>query len=243
MYTGTHKISYYDLDMHGHVKLSALLRMVHIAADINATELGIGFDTLSANDMTFILQRVAFNTARMPSYGEAVTIRTWPDSVARGTFMRKGDMYDDAGKKIMEWASMWILFNVAARRILKPGALPVELPDFENYGVNTKPEKIILPAAGEIFGEPFSEYKHTVRYADSDTNMHMNNSIYGDLIGNALYPKPETPAAVHREIQINYLAEACPGEEITVTARKENETVLIIGKTHEKTAFAAKITR
>ncbi|MCL2578022.1 MAG: thioesterase [Defluviitaleaceae bacterium] len=232
MYEGNHKISYYDLDLMGRVKLSAFLKMVHIAADINANDLGIGFKELSALNMTFVLQRFAIASMRMPVYGETVKIHTWPDSVARGTFTRKGDMYDESGKKIMEWASLWILFDIAERKILKPSTLPVELPVFEEHGVSITPEKIILPT---VDGAEFSRYTHTVRYADVDTNKHMNNSIYGDLIGNAISSQN------WREIQINYLAETRQDEEIDVIAYRENDTFLIKGKTPARISFAARV--
>jgi len=239
MYEENHKISYYDLDFLGRVRLSALLRTVHIAADENANTLKIGFNELAAYNMTFVLQRFAVFAARMPAYGETVKIRTWPDGAARGTFTRKGDMYDTSGKKIMEWASMWVLFDIAERKILKPKALPVKLPEFADHGVKINPEKITPPA--ESFDEEFSRHTHTVRYADVDTNRHMNNSIYGDLIGNALYPQVDQTPQVWREIQINYQAEARHGEEITVTAYRENDTFFVLGKTSEKTSFTAQI--
>ena len=232
MYEEKRKINYYDLDSAGRVKLSALLRIVHIAADENATELGIGFAEMWRREMSFILQRFAVLVARMPAYGDVVTIRTWPDSVARGTFLRKGDMFDANGKKIMEWASLWILFDIAARKILKPQALHVALPDFANHGVQISPEKIILPAESE----KISAHVHTVRYADVDTNQHMNNSIYGDLIGNAL---PLSHA--WREMQINYLAETRLGDEISVAAHRHNNAIFVMGNSSEKTSFVARV--
>ncbi|MCL2224312.1 MAG: thioesterase [Defluviitaleaceae bacterium] len=235
MYTGKHKITYYDLDLAGRVKLSALLRMVHIAADINANDLKIGFKELSAINMTFVLQRIAFGAARIPAYGETVEIRTWPSSVARGTFIRKGDMYDESGKKIMEWASLWILFNISERKILKPSALPLALPECEDHGVKIMPEKIILPTKENPFGAEFSAHTHTVRYADVDTNQHMNNSIYGDLIGNAIGSQN------WREVQINYLAETRQCEEISITAYHSTDTFLITGAASNRTSFAARV--
>jgi acyl-ACP thioesterase len=238
MYKGKHRITYYDLDLMGRVKLSALLRMVHIAADVNANELGIGFRQLSRLDMSFVLQRFALRTARVPAYDENVTIRTWPDSVARGTFLRKGDMHDENNKKIMEWTSLWILFDIAARKILKPSALPIVLPKFEDHGVKITPENIILPQ-----GDSFSSYKHIVSYADVDTNEHMNNSIYGDLIGNVLFPSVESAknSQPWREVQINYLAETRLGDEIIVNAFQEGDETVITGKTPQRLSFAARV--
>lgn len=245
MYEGKHKITYYDLDLLGSVKLSAFLRMVHIAADENASSLGTGFNELSALNMSYVLQRFAVRANRMPAYGECVTIRTWPECVSKGTFIRKGDMYCEKGEKLMEWASMWILLDLAARKILRPSALPVALPDFVDYGVDLLTQKIILPEPGEAYGEEFSRYIHTVRYAEVDTNRHMNNSIYGDLIGNALFPTIEAADAAAsrpwREIHINYLAETRLGDEIDVTARRNGGTFLITGTANGRASFAARV--
>ncbi|MCL2198650.1 MAG: thioesterase [Defluviitaleaceae bacterium] len=233
MYEGKYRITYYDLDAAGRVKLSALLRMVHIAAEINATEIGIGFNELSVLNMSFVLQRFGLSVMRMPAYDEMVTIRTWPDSVARGTFLRKGDMHDAHGQKIMEWTSMWILLDLAARKILRPSALPVELPKFEDHGVTIAPLKITLP---DTEWPKTNQYVHTVRYADIDTNNHMNNSIYGDLITNALSQTPPW-----QEVQINYLSETRLSDQIEVRTTHSGNTYTVTGTTGERIAFAAQI--
>ena len=64
MYEGKHRITYYDLDFRGQVKLSAILRMVHIAADVNAKELGIGFSVLHPLNISFVLQRFGLGISR-----------------------------------------------------------------------------------------------------------------------------------------------------------------------------------
>lgn len=236
MYNEKHRITYYDLDMAGRMKISALLRMVHIAADIDATRLGIGFSEMSRLNMTFILQRFALRMARMPEYNEVVQLRTWPDSVARGTFLRKGDMRDENGTKIMEWTSLWILFDTAERKILKPTVLFDAVPEFKEAASGTDygilPERIILPDSCE----EFSRYTHTVRFSEVDTNIHMNNSIYGDLINNAL-----GGAKNWREMQLNYTAETRLDDEIDVAAYRDRDTFYVKGVSGERMSFAARV--
>lgn len=292
-------INYYDLDCYGRLKFSALLRMVHIAADVNATELGIGYAQLAPLGLSFVLQRFsaavcsgegewhlpeyseegelhlpkysgeggrqclpAYDQAgerRLPAYGEEIELRTWPAAIERGLFIRKGAMYDINGRKRLEWASLWLLFDLNTRRILKASALPIE-PDTllqGDKGVGTAPDKVIIPADWSSWGCPHSTHTHTVRYADLDTNGHMNNAIYGDVVGNAAYapsikkegndgadPAPvpivNTTPAPWTRLDINYLAETRPGDEIRVTARAsddpnciknvDNNEVFIIGE-------------
>ena len=236
MYEGDTRITYYDLDFRGEMKLSAILRMVHIAAEVNANELGLGFETLQPLNISFVIQRFRLKIHRMPVYNETVTVRTWPAEMARGTFIRKGDMYDEEGKKIMEWASLWILFDIGERKIIKPSALPKEITITTGVDVDISPQKVTLPENGA----PFYRHTHTVRYADVDTNMHMNNSIYGDLIGNAVFPTADA-APDWKEVQINYLGETCLGDEIEITAYKDGDGYTVHGQAHGRASFAAKI--
>lgn len=239
LYEGTARITYFDLDYRGRVKLSSLMSMVHIAAEINAAQLGVGHSVLSPLNMSFILQRFGLTVTRMPEYDETVTVRTWPSEVGRGTFGRLGDMYDGTGKKLMEWASLWILFDLRQRKIQRASALPVTLPEFGGRGVQTLPLKIDLPAD---WGSPFSSYPHTVRCSEVDTNMHMNSSVYGDLIDNALFPAGGNwlggGAPDWTRVQINYLAEARHGEEINVECRREGGKFLVSGGRTEPPAEA-----
>jgi acyl-ACP thioesterase len=239
IYQEPRRITYYDLDCRGKVKLSALLRMVHIAADINARELGVGFTDLAPLSMSFVLQRFGLTINRMPGYDEITDIRTWPADIERGTFFRKGDMLDINGNKLMEWTSMWVLFDISTRRILRPNALPVQLTGLGSYGVEVTAEKISLQPD---FGRELSLHRHTVRYSEVDTNMHMNNSIYGDLICNALYMEAESsPGGNWKNVQINYLNEIKLGEEMDVICRHNEGTFRVIGKTGERTVFSAAV--
>ena len=241
MYNQSMRISYYDLDMHGRLRLSALLRMIHTAADVNACDLGIGFSELSRHDLTFILQRISFRYFQIPVYGQEVEIRTWPQGISKGTFMRLGDMHDSGGGKMIEWASMWILFNTAERRIAKPSVLPTKIQGLDAQGVEIRPKKIVLPMT---LGEPFSSYTHAVRYRDTDTNTHMNNSVYGDLIGNAIFPAPLLDSHNLRpwqEAHINYLQESWFGTSLVVSGWALRDDFYILGTTGVDKRFAAHI--
>ena len=240
LYAGDTRISYYDLDMWGKLKLSALLRMAHIAADVNAASLGIGFNDLDRLSMTFVLQRIGFRFLRLPSYNDIVSIRTWPSEISKGTFLRRGDMKDANGQKLIEWASLWILFDLRERKILKPCKLPIEIPRLPDLGVDIMPIKIALP---DRIGEMYSTHTHTVRYSDTDTNIHMNNSVYGDLVGNAVFPHEEKldTDLDFGEVQINYLSEARLGVKINIAATKHENDIYVVGDSESQRIFCAKL--
>ncbi|MCL2189715.1 MAG: thioesterase [Defluviitaleaceae bacterium] len=234
MYDERERITYYDLDGNGVLKFSAFLRMVHNAADINAGVLGVGFTQLSPLGMSFVLQRFSADATRLPAYGEEVRIRTWPAALERGTFIRKGEMLDTAGNKLIEWASLWLLFDINERKILRPSALPVTLVGIGDEGVLFAPQKI-EPLAD---ARPFSSHTHIIRFADIDTNAHTNNAIYGDMINNAAHaPNREAP---WKQLHINYLAETRLGDEINIVATKSESTIHITGAVDTDNGLLAK---
>ena len=240
LYEDKTRITYYDLDFRGKVKLSALLRMVHIAADINANHLKVGYRDLSQYDMSFVLQRFSVKASRMPAYDQVVTIRTWPGEVSKGTFIRKGDMYSQSGEKLLEWASMWLLFDIKARKVLRPQALPVQIPQITDMPVEIMPEKVVLPDITGI--APISEHSHVVRYAEIDTNMHMNNSIYGDLVGNSIFATLEPDNYTDwGQVHINFLGEVFPGEEIQIASYTDGVNSFVKGDAPGRASFTAKV--
>jgi acyl-ACP thioesterase len=242
IYEGPARVTYYDLDYRGKLKLSALLRLVHIAAEENAIELGSGYRDLSPLRMSYVIQRFGADIARLPGYGEDVVIRTWPSAINSGVFVRKGDMYDAKGTQLMNWESLWVLFDLNSRKILKSSALPRQFTGVDVPGMTAKASKILLQ---DDWGEPFSNYSHKVRYSEVDTNRHMNNSIYGDLAGNALYMGENPAAEDWAGVQINFLAETRLGDEMEISCRygRENEHGLfwVTGCANGKNSFMATV--
>ena len=102
------------------------------------------------------------------------------------------------------------------------------------------PKKIALP---NEMAKPYSVHTHTVRYADTDTNKHMNNSIYGDLVGNAVFLTAETEGTMSdfEEVQINYLSEAKLGVDIDISATKHENDVYVIGESQKQRIFCARL--
>ena len=229
-------MNYYDLDAHGDVKLTSMLRHINLAAGINAAELGIGItDTLP---LVFVLQRFGLRIIQWPVWNQQVKIRTWPAEIAKGTFQRNGDMYDESGYKIAEWISIWVLIDVEARKVRRPSALAVELPAYGRMGVEVEAHKVDTEE-----GEFLSAYKHMVRFSDTDTYQHMNNAVYADLIANVLHESQSPLARPQnwKEVQINYIAETRIGDEIEVQCRQSGEAIFITGNVAGRNSFAASI--
>ena len=237
IYQQDKRISFYDLDAKGDVKLTAILKYMNEASWFHAEELGAGIDKTLELGLAFIIQRVGIRIFEIPELSQKITIRTWPAKMTRSAFKRNGDIHDETENKIIEWESLWVLIDINERKIKRPSASPTEFPLYGKKGVEIEANKIIMSEEKV----PQASYKHTVRFSELDINLHMNNAIYGDLIANILSRSNSPKIKTWKEVQFNYIHEAKLNDKITVNAYQSNGDLYISGDTEEKTIFTAAI--
>jgi len=153
-------------------------------------------------------------------------------------------MISESGLKMMEWISQWVLFDLNERKILRPTALLTDLPTFGRLGVGILGKKIALPL--DVADVSASSYTHTVRYCDLDTNGHMNNAVYGDLIINALYAgnagtKKAQPIFIWSRLMINFITEALFNERILIKCNHTPGECIVSGAVENRTVFVASV--
>jgi len=237
IYQKEEKISFYDLDANGDVKLTALLKYINEAAFYNAEDLGIGIEKTLKIDLAFIIQRIGVRIFKMPELNQKVVIRTWPGEITRSAFKRNGDIRNEAGNKLIEWESLWVLIDINERKIKRPSTFPIEIPRYGKMDVEVEANKIVIPEEKE----QHISYNHTVQFSELDINMHMNNAIYGDLIANVLALNPSSNVKTWKEVQFNYVHEAKLSDEVVVNCHQLNDNIYISGNSGEKTIFTTAI--
>ena len=234
------KITYYDLDCFGNLRLSSLLRLIAVASDNHATDLGFGYDYLSSLNVVFILLKVSVKIHKMPQYHQPVIVKTWPKGATGAAFLRNGEILDLDGTVMIEFASLWTLIDTIKRKIVRPSACPF-VPPVADMEDKEPPKKIAFPNEPE---HETPDYSHTVRYRDMDQNMHMNNTIYADLIMNTL-PFDAIQGAQIQELQINYNNEAALHEKVTVQCHQDNGIYTLKGTIQNteppRTCFTASV--
>ena len=79
-----------------------------------------------------------------------------------------------------------------------------------------------------------------MRYSDTDINGHVNNTRYADFACDALEMEKLEAGTFLSQLQIGYLAECRPGEELRLMAGQEGETRFVRGMDeHGKSRFEA----
>ena len=188
-----------DADVNGVVSASALLRFMQDAANRALAEDGPSFDELYSRGMTFILCRLRLSSYAPLRVHDTIEVQTWACESRGFQFDRCFRILRD-GVIVAEAVSVWALFGVADKKLHRVSELGSSYRTDEMLELDL-PTRIRVPedATMSLKGE------RTVEYADIDSNGHMNNTRYPDILCSYL----GTPMTGMRVIS---LAIAFPGE-------------------------------
>jgi medium-chain acyl-[acyl-carrier-protein] hydrolase len=221
-YEKEYEIHYYEIDIKRRALITSLVDFLGDIATIHSEELGIGIDYLKEHNLGWVLYKWNIDMYTYPTYGEKITLRTWPYSMRKFYAYRQFEILNSRGEIIGKADSIWFLINTERRRpirisedICKAYGLPynddrsIEIEDIE------KPENIQ------------SEKVFHVRYSDIDTNKHVNNAKY---IAWAIETVPMDIVLNYtlKNIKVIYEKETTYGETIKVFTEvvyKEEEAI------------------
>lgn len=224
-----------ECDPYGRWRPSAILNKTQAVADVHSEKMGYARDNLLKNDMCWVLYRLSVRMHAYPSGTDIVRVTTWPAPIAGPVFPRYFTMESPDGSKIGEIVAGYILMSVSTRRPLRPSALDTAIETNDRPAPMPLPSALHLDGAQQIGSRP-------VRYSDLDLNGHMNNTRYIDWVCDAVGTDALRPGLAGW--QVNYISEARPDELLTLRAKTEGSTTLIIGKRAEngKTVFESSVT-
>ena len=209
--TRTYEITASDVDCHGLCRLSALLGHMQNLATEHAIILGIGGPRMmTEHNAVWLLARTQLRLDRPIPYPGEVTISTWPRGITKSaTVFRDFDLFI-GDERIGEATTSWVLADLVDRKVLKPTNVPA-LVDSPRPAVvkDCIPQKIKAPA------DMTQEMVRVVTYSDTDINGHMNNTKYADVACDAIR-YDLCKGRFISEVQINYLHECFPGDELLV---------------------------
>ena len=181
MYEIKHRVSYSEVNRK---RIADMARIAHYFQDctlFHSEDVGMGFQNLEQNKRAWFLSGWQIEADRFPSFGEYVTIRTWPYGFKGMYGYRNFDILDENEKSIVQANSIWIFMNLSKGRPMKP-----EEEDVKPYIMSSAllmeyaPRKIELPGTEEGFE---MEQQDIIKVLGShiDSNMHVNNAKYIEL--------------------------------------------------------------
>jgi medium-chain acyl-[acyl-carrier-protein] hydrolase len=215
-YSQSYFVHTYEVDFRACALPLTLLNYLQDSAGDHAAQLGFSVLELLKRDLTWLLSRYHVRVVRYPSFGETVTVTTWP-SGRQGIFALRDFEIADAGANVIAAAtSSWILWNLKTRQ---PARLEDNLPDrftLEKRSVADDFPPLPACSAGG------RELLFRVEMQDIDFNNHVNHPVY---IQWALETLPEDFLRTHapREIEVAYKGEALYGDEVVSRAQRLDE--------------------
>ncbi len=225
----------FDVDISGCFMPSAILSRMQDIADDHATKVGFGRTFLgNTKGYAWVLTRLYLEMYSYPKLGDSIKMLTYPAPPTKLSFGRFFLIRDDDGKELGKASSIWVLFDINKRCLLRPEALGSPYPHDATLPASPElPTKIIIPTDELEF-----ICTRTVMYSETDMNMHMNNAKYANWVCE-LFEKDFLVQNKVKSLRINYVSEAKIGQQVDLyTYVRENDTTVYVrGKTEDKTVF------
>ena len=217
--------SYFD--MNDRLSAKSILNMFQDAAGVHADDIGVGYESMLAKNLYWILSRVKFDVLKMPIPNQTVIVETWPHEKGRIDFDRDFKILNENGEVLIIGTSKWCVIDTETRTLQRTENVNYNGEVLTDKNYEDRFAKIVVPT--ENLKESFV---HEVRFSDLDHNKHMNNTNYAILAANA------TESKVFSHFEINFLNECLIGDKIVVSSAKTDAGEYISGTVGEKIAFS-----
>lgn len=210
------RMNTYECDQNKIAKVSGMVQEMQEAARWQMSIQKPSYSDLQREGKALMLSRLDLEVYEPLHIDELVTVSSWPCESNRAIFFRCYDM-QVGERKIAEISSQWALVDMDTRKVLKTDEV-----DFSNYymgeykelhkGKFKIPKDAVLEEAG----------RYRVGYSDLDSNGHMNNTYYLDVLCDYI---PELAAGGYmvKSVRIHYNKEAPVGEIITIFRLNERD--------------------
>lgn len=197
------------LDCFNRVKPSVMLHFVMRTVSAHCAPLGVGWETLWAKNLTWVVGRTRLQITRAPQLDETVVIETWPMPATRSAFPRTAVARTPEGEELYRCTTLWALMNKTTRKLVLPRDSDVHVPGLIRGDELPVPNSFAATQAD-------SETQRLVCFSDLDTNGHTNNTRYLEWI-NDMFSSEFHKAHPFKDVTLCYLSEAREGQTVRLT--------------------------
>ena len=231
-YTETAVLRTCHCDMYGDWRPSSILEFMQETAGTHCALLGIGRDVTDRLGVVWVLSRAKVALTRVPRMGERVDVETCPLPPKHLFYPRVNRFIDERGEVIGRANSLWVLLDVAARRIVNSDEVLRHLPDNSAVDPGIGMPATVRPLPGEALRQRF-----VPGFADYDLNGHVNNTRYLDWCCNALGHEALRDGRL-AAFDINYDSEILPDAHIDTELVRDGRKFTFCGSENGKRRFA-----
>lgn len=217
IYTFDSRVRYSEVDHKGTLTLPAVMNYLQDCSTFQSEDIGVGLSVLQERKRAWLLSYWQVELRRFPKLGERITVGTLATGF-KGFFGNRNFYIDDErGKRVVCANSIWVFIDMETGRPTRPGK-----EEITPYGLEEPLEmeyegrKILLPEATRAL-EPFP-----VRKAHIDTNEHVNNSQYIQMVMDIL----PGDIQIHK-LRVDYKKAAVMGDMIFPKISQEEERAVV----------------
>lgn len=217
IYTFDSRVRYSEVDHQGTLTLPAMMNYLQDCSTFQSEDIGVGLSALRERKRAWLLSYWQVEARSFPKLGEKITVGTLATGF-KGFFGNRNFYIDDEnGNRLACANSIWVFMDTETGRPVKPGE-----EDIAPYGMEPPLEmeyegrKIRLPETVQAL-EPFP-----VRRAHIDTNEHVNNSQYIQMVMDLL----PGDVLIHR-LRVDYKKSAVMGDTIFPKLSKEEGRTVV----------------
>ncbi len=199
-------IAYQHVGQNLRLRTDALVRLMQAAGISHSDKVGFGIDKLFEKQLGWMLFRTVVRIERFPRYGQSFKIETWINRYSRYKAYRCFRFFCD-DRVVGEAVALYFFFNMATRQFEHVTPTLIEAYSTEPDTVACQNIDTWKPATD---WPPAQKSPFSIRYADLDTNGHVNHTVYFAFLETALvaYLKGPIPPM---EIRVQFSKEIGPG--------------------------------
>lgn len=173
-YSETFTVKAHECDAAGRMTPGAILRRVQQIGADQCSALGLTEQVHAASHTAFLLAKIAMEQRAPICAGQRMTITTKPAGAQRAVYSRCTTICTPDGAERCALDSRWVLVDTQTRRILRrpPETLPIPFAAPPAFALDfTLPRADVQPDGEE-----------TAFYTRCDSNGHLNNTRYADIV-------------------------------------------------------------
>lgn len=217
-YTSPMKVNYYDSDYNNQLKLSAAMKYMQQNSSEHLDAIGIGTELLLREQIVFLLSKMCIKIHRMPLCNEPVLVGTAAVSPRRAQFVREFVFDTPQGERLISALSFWLMVNPQTRKILRPATFPYDF-QFQESQLTEIIDDVPMPKER---GERQGSITVPVRFSHLDSNRHVNNTAYADLVCDILPFELLTTAGIDT-FALAFRHEAKKGDILEISSYRQDD--------------------
>ncbi len=223
----------HDFDCKKELKVSTLLKYMQNIAGWHLEHLDCPNELMVERRQVFLLSKLTMQIESLPTSFGDIEVTTWSRGYKGATWTREYEFKNKDGELFCRASTIWVLFDPVERGILRPNAFFMQVPTGErSLDINVVRRFKI--------DNDIEHGEHVVRFSDLDTYMHMNNTVYADMVCD--FAGVDMREYSVKEFSINYSAEARLGDTISISSTDMlGDTVYVRGCHNRGVCFEASI--